>query len=465
MLIRAVILGVVVLGLAGCGQPDTGTMSGSPEAVGTSVSALVTNCPSPSTQLTNLNIYNVCSGATAGAGTSTAPWTGWETALNAIPAGTGGSVGSTGGGTEIYFPAGYYTLATGITLKPGWTVRGAGMDASAITSTYTGDAFKLAFPANTTSWGDVRVEDLSLFDSTSDMSTTNAAIDVIDGAYVYLTRVLVTGFAYGVIFDGAEVSFIDECIFDQPRVAGVWLANGPDHGVTGQGYFFTNQIGIRRSQFNQAITNAIGVLDDGGTSHIIDGCNFELGNPAIRVACAPDATISNSEFEGSTGPTIVTSDTTYHSLTGCGGDSNLTISGNSIPSGSQHAISFNSGYEVVLSNNLFSSTVTAVVGVATVGELTSISNEQQTTAAMFDANPADFGMFATVNGLGVGTSTPSQVLEVNGGARLNTTTSQPGCSASTRGTFWVVQGGTGVKDEVQVCAKDAANAYAWRVIY
>lgn len=38
-------------------------------------------------------------------------------------------------------------------------------------------------------------------------------------------------------------------------------------------------------------------------------------------------------------------------------------------------------------------------------------------------------------------------------------------SSTTRGTFWVVQGAAGVKDTVEVCAKDAADAYAWRTLY
>ena len=42
-----------------------------------------------------------------------------------------------------------------------------------------------------------------------------------------------------------------------------------------------------------------------------------------------------------------------------------------------------------------------------------------------------------------------------------TPASQPACSASQRGRFWQTLGGTGVKDAVTVCAKDAADAYAW----
>jgi hypothetical protein len=39
------------------------------------------------------------------------------------------------------------------------------------------------------------------------------------------------------------------------------------------------------------------------------------------------------------------------------------------------------------------------------------------------------------------------------------------CSSTAGGTFNYVAGATGVKDTVQVCAKDASNTYAWRTIY
>ncbi|OGC38680.1 hypothetical protein A2155_00905 [candidate division WWE3 bacterium RBG_16_52_45] len=67
--------------------------------------------------------------------------------------------------------------------------------------------------------------------------------------------------------------------------------------------------------------------------------------------------------------------------------------------------------------------------------------------------------------VGIGTATPGQKLEVNGGVRLNTATAQPTCDSSARGTLWFTQGGAGVKDELEVCAKDAGDAYAWRTIY
>ena len=78
----------------------------------------------------------------------------------------------------------------------------------------------------------------------------------------------------------------------------------------------------------------------------------------------------------------------------------------------------------------------------------------------------DKGYFSGGLGLG-GASDPLLPvrLEIDGGLRLSTAAAKPSCGAGTRGTFWVAQGAAGAKDNVEVCAKDAANAYAWRTIY
>lgn len=67
--------------------------------------------------------------------------------------------------------------------------------------------------------------------------------------------------------------------------------------------------------------------------------------------------------------------------------------------------------------------------------------------------------------VGIGTTTPSQSLEINGGVRINTATPKPTCDADARGTQWFTQGTAGVKDTLEVCAKDAANNYAWRTLW
>lgn len=42
---------------------------------------------------------------------------------------------------------------------------------------------------------------------------------------------------------------------------------------------------------------------------------------------------------------------------------------------------------------------------------------------------------------------------------------KPTCDSTTRGTFWLDFGATGIKDTVEVCGKSAADSYAWRTIY
>ena len=45
------------------------------------------------------------------------------------------------------------------------------------------------------------------------------------------------------------------------------------------------------------------------------------------------------------------------------------------------------------------------------------------------------------------------------------TAARPSCDLGHRGRIWQIFSATGIKDDVSVCAKDAANAYAWRVLY
>ncbi|MSN25639.1 MAG: hypothetical protein GJV46_07170 [Geobacter sp.] len=74
-----------------------------------------------------------------------------------------------------------------------------------------------------------------------------------------------------------------------------------------------------------------------------------------------------------------------------------------------------------------------------------------------------------VGSVGIGTIAPRQKLEINGGVRLLTTATKPLCdlanSWQSSGTFWFTTGATGVKDSLEVCAKDAGGNFAWRTIY
>lgn len=52
-------------------------------------------------------------------------------------------------------------------------------------------------------------------------------------------------------------------------------------------------------------------------------------------------------------------------------------------------------------------------------------------------------------------------LKAHYGVSVDTAGSQPACDSAHRGLWWVIQGGVGVADTLQICLKDAANNYAW----
>jgi hypothetical protein len=65
--------------------------------------------------------------------------------------------------------------------------------------------------------------------------------------------------------------------------------------------------------------------------------------------------------------------------------------------------------------------------------------------------------------LGIGTTTPTQRLQIDGALRLKPTgsTQQPSCSVSTAGSIWYKNTASGQKDQFEVCLKDQNNVYGW----
>jgi len=58
-----------------------------------------------------------------------------------------------------------------------------------------------------------------------------------------------------------------------------------------------------------------------------------------------------------------------------------------------------------------------------------------------------------------------EVSSASGGGIQLTSGTKPTCDSTTRFLFWVVAGGTGIKDTVEVCAKAADGSFAWRTVY
>ncbi len=134
------------------------------------------------------------------------------------------------------------------------------------------------------------------------------------------------------------------------------------------------------------------------------------------------------------------------------------------------SISFTITYNTQTLQDQF--TETLATAVARVNAATFDSNLIPSSTATYDVGVTS-QIWRSINNIiyfsgsnvGIGVINPGQALEVNGGLRLNTTTSRPACDATQRGTFWVTQSGASVKDAVTVCAKDATDAYSWRTIY
>lgn len=67
--------------------------------------------------------------------------------------------------------------------------------------------------------------------------------------------------------------------------------------------------------------------------------------------------------------------------------------------------------------------------------------------------------------VGIGITNPNEKLEIKGGIRFNTTASKPICNSLKRGTLWFTQGEAGVKDRLEICAKNAKGDYSWHPLY
>ncbi|HWL85424.1 MAG TPA: right-handed parallel beta-helix repeat-containing protein, partial [Polyangiaceae bacterium] len=386
-------------------------------------SALGVNCPP-----TALGIYNVCANATGGDGTPSDPWTGWESSLNAQP---GAAAAFGGGGMNIYFPAGYYSLATRIDLEPGWILRGAGMRATTITTAagFNDDAFKSSSPINRATALHIAMEDMGILYNPASPASVGAAVDVIAGAHVKIRRVLAEHFAYGIIFDQVLVSDIEDCDIEGAAIGGIWLVNGNDH-YKGTGCVagacsgktpppstcdcagYSHRIGIHHCTLNMGTPGAIGIIDDGGAAHVIKDCNFNYGLNQIRIADTQAATISGCYFEGAVSSAIYsTFQSTFKTM--LGPNTNLTVSDNSFTCAEgQHCMSLDDGSELLVTGNIFSSNVAAVSGVNQAAYFSAMANFAPPGTPLFDSDPSTAGSISTDTGLGIGTATPTGKLDV-----------------------------------------------------
>lgn len=114
--------------------------------------------------------------------------------------------------------------------------------------------------------------------------------------------------------------------------------------------------------------------------------------------------------------------------------------------------------------------VTPNLGNATAGDITLNGNPNGAFLAAHDGSSyitmqyqANLHQFRTGGGLTTTMYVTSEGISVT--RLILQSSSEIACTSDYRGHMVLVAGGVGVKDTVRICAKDAANAYAYRTLY
>jgi hypothetical protein len=275
------------------------------------------------------------------------------------------------GGT-VWIPAGTYKCTSTLTMAKFVYIKGAGIRATTLQWNTTGAGIKMTSTINSSTPVNTGVYDINLY-NTNASNTDGGYVDV-GGTYVYLERVRVAGFKYGIIFDQTELSDINLCELQQQITGGVWLVNGPDY-TTGAGTQYTNRISIKCCQFNQPATGYC-IIDDGGYVHTFDANNFNGGLSHIRNAGQINVSITNNEFESAASASMVWTSTTLKTGTSVGQSVSISIQNNLIiPAAGQYCLNMGNGSPLILTNNYFgNSSVAKINGLSNVYSYIDIGN-------------------------------------------------------------------------------------------
>lgn len=118
------------------------------------------------------------------------------------------------------------------------------------------------------------------------------------------------------------------------------------------------------------------------------------------------------------------------------------------------------GYTVVTGPAAFRLTWNPVLGATGYRIYGRTSGAELFIAASASASYLEINLNITPSGALPAINTSGGVLATKGLA-VTTSAAQPTASVANRGLLWVVQGGTGVGDEVQMCMKGTADTYSW----
>jgi hypothetical protein len=283
------------------------------------------------------------------------------------------------GGARVFVPAGNYAVSGTLNIYKKTILCGDGQQTSILTFTNTGVGIASTWPINSSTAVWISVEDIGLI--CTNAANTGAGFADIGGTFVYLYKVYIEGFKYGVIFDQTELADIYLCDINEPRYAAIWLVNGVDYAAGAAGY--TNRIAINNNQISGQLGATYGIIDDGGASHSFRDNNYNGFVNHIRVAGVLNLLVSGGEFEASTQEPIIFR-TTRLSGAGSAPGASTTPNMNSlfmIPPSTFGAINFSSGS--ASSSNINSCAFSNTGGAAA---LTGFNNISAATVIMCASN-------------------------------------------------------------------------------
>lgn len=228
---------------------------------------------------------------------------------SAIQAGLN-AINAAGGGT-LFFPTGNYKITAYLTFYPNTYLRGTGRKSSKIVGTHAGGGGANSSEnirngsilvnlqtINTSTRIDCHISDLWLFNS--NVANQGAGIYQQSGVILVVNDCEVTGSKWGIILDQTELAYINRCELGANVAGGMglWIVNGASINPAASGGF-TNIISVRDCSLN-VLSTAYCAVDDGGSDHIFDGCNFNGGINGLRVTGCSGIQILNSYAESQT---------------------------------------------------------------------------------------------------------------------------------------------------------------------
>lgn len=313
----------------------------------------------------------------------------------------------TGTGNTVYFPAGTYICSAPINMAKYVTLQGAGQIASTLKWNTTGIGIQMISPINSSTGVFNSINDLGL--TCTNVSNTGGGYVDVGGSYINMTNVLIVGFKYGVILDQSELVDIDLCHFTLQTTGGVWLANANYTGGTVGD--FTNRISIKRSQFNSSNVTTIGIIDDGGYSHVFEDNNYNECVNHIRLSGGKSVNIRGGEFESASSTSILMSSTT-HTGSASGSSTNVLLDGCLlVPTAGNNCVTAVC-QQLTIINCFFGNTASAkVTGLSTTSSFFEAGNSSGGGGALYSGTPTsnfqttDYGSFTpvlTINNSSVG---------------------------------------------------------------